>query len=268
MVVGAHVPICQIAEGDPRRAIGCVGLIGAVNIAVSAGLRPACRPVLGALRLGVDLRDNRGMALQRAFYGISYRFGPPPWDTGVTPPELVEVVEGPSALPPGRALDLGCGTGTNALYLARHGWKATGVDFVPSAVARARQRAHEDGLDAGFVAEDVTRLADFGIAGPFGLVLDIGCFHGIPEALRSAYGDQVARVTEPGATLLMFAFGQPARRWPPLGFLGATEIDLVTHLGTAFELVEVRRGEESHPGQQRRPSWYRMIRRSPAAGTA
>jgi SAM-dependent methyltransferase len=205
------------------------------------------------------------MALQRAFYGISYRFGRPPWDTGVTPPELVEVIEGPSTLAPGRALDLGCGTGTNAVYLARHGWKATGVDFVPSAIARARQRAHAGGLNARFVAGDVTRLGDLGVVGPFDLVLDIGCFHGIPEALRSAYGDQVARATAPGATLLMFAFAQPLRRWPPIGFLGATEVDLVTHLGAAFEMVEVRRGEESRPGQLRLPAWYRMIRRSGSA---
>ncbi|MGC2295375.1 MAG: class I SAM-dependent methyltransferase [Candidatus Dormiibacterota bacterium] len=207
------------------------------------------------------------MALQRAFYGISYRFGRLPWDTGISPPELVEVVEGPSALAPGRALDLGCGTGTNAVYLARHGWEATGVDFVPAAIARARKRAHAGGLNARFVAGDVTRLADLGVVGPFDLVLDIGCFHGIPEALRSAYGDQVARATAPGATLLMFAFAQPLRRWPPIGFLGATEVDLVTHLGAEFNLVEVRRGEESRPGQLQLPAWYRMIRRSPAVQT-
>jgi SAM-dependent methyltransferase len=208
------------------------------------------------------------MVVQRAFYGIFYRVGRPPWDTGVSPPELVEVVEGPSALAPGRALDLGCGTGTNAVYLARHGWQATGVDFVPSAIARARQRAHANGLDARFVAGDVTRLDDLGVVGPFDLVLDIGCFHGIPQGLRSAYGAQVARATAPGATLLMFAFGRPARRWSPVGFLGATEVDLVTHLGSAFELVDVRSGQESRPGQLRLPAWYRMVRRSPQSKPA
>jgi hypothetical protein len=62
----------------------------------------------------------------------------------------------------------------------------------------------------------------------------------------------------------MFAFGRPARRGAPIGFFGATEVDVVTHLGGAFELVEVRRGEESRPGQVRLPAWYRMIRRSPS----
>ncbi|MGC1184925.1 MAG: class I SAM-dependent methyltransferase [Candidatus Dormiibacterota bacterium] len=203
------------------------------------------------------------MTLQRAYYGLFYRAGQPPWDTGVSPPELVELVEGPSALAPGRALDLGCGTGTNAVYLARHDWEATGVDFVPSAIARARQRAQSNGLAARFVAGDVTRLGEIGVVGPFDLVLDIGCFHGIPEGLRSAYADQVARVTAPGATLLLFAFGRPARRWSPFGFLGATEVNLVSHLGTAFDLVDVVTGEESRPGQLRLPAWYRMIRRHP-----
>jgi 2-polyprenyl-3-methyl-5-hydroxy-6-metoxy-1,4-benzoquinol methylase len=70
----------------------------------------------------------------------AYQSGDLPWDTNISPPELVEVVEGLRALPAGRALDLGCGTGTNSLYLARHGWKVTGIDFVAAAIERAREK--------------------------------------------------------------------------------------------------------------------------------
>src|SRR6266545_4272992 len=73
-------------------------------------------------------------------YGFLYRTGRTPWDTGVTPPEVVELVEGKTPLPPGRALDLGCGTGNEVAYLARHGWTATGVDLVQVAIDRAASK--------------------------------------------------------------------------------------------------------------------------------
>jgi predicted TPR repeat methyltransferase len=62
-------------------------------------------------------------------YRGAYRLGLKPWDTGVVPPELVALVEGPDALRPGRALDLGCGTGTHVVYLEHRGWLTTGVDL-------------------------------------------------------------------------------------------------------------------------------------------
>ncbi|TEU17501.1 MAG: methyltransferase domain-containing protein, partial [Anaerolineales bacterium] len=61
-------------------------------------------------------------------FDLRYLLGRPPWDTEVTPPEVVELIEG-EGLSPGRALDLGCGTGTNCIYLVRHGWEVVGVDF-------------------------------------------------------------------------------------------------------------------------------------------
>src|SRR5207249_11633291 len=100
----------------------------------------------------------------------------PPWDTGITPPEVERFV---ASHAPGRALDLGCGTGTNAVYLARHGWSALGVDFVGRAIAKARQRAASAGLAerCEFRMGDVTRRS--AISGPFDLALDIGCLHAI-----------------------------------------------------------------------------------------
>jgi len=150
------------------------------------------------------------------FFRFAYLTRRTPWDSGVTPPELVEVVEGPDALEPGRALDLGCGTGTNTIYLAQHGWQAVGIDFVGQAIATARRRAAEAGVWPRLVRGDVTRLEELDLGTGYRLLFDLGCYHSIPSQQRGGYVTGVTRVAEPGATLLMFGFapGQAPRPGP------------------------------------------------------
>ncbi len=131
-----------------------------------------------------------------------YRLGRPIWDTPV-PEEIHAVTEGPEALPPGRALDLGCGTSGNVAYLAQHGWEASGVDFSAAAIKKAEKDA--EGLaGAAFVEGDVTKLTEQGIIGPFDLVIDNGCYHTLSAADKARYVREVAAVTKPGAPLLMW----------------------------------------------------------------
>ena len=78
-------------------------------------------------------------------FDLRYLLDQPPWDTEITPPEVVELVEGEGPSP-GRALDLGCGTGTNCVYLARHGWEVVGVDFSVLAIRPARRKARRAGV--------------------------------------------------------------------------------------------------------------------------
>jgi SAM-dependent methyltransferase len=128
-------------------------------------------------------------------YEFLYRIGRTPWDTGVTPPEVVELVEGNAALPPGRVLDLGCGTGNEVAYLARRGWAATGVERVQIAVDRAASRI--EGLPNAAVRRgDVTKLGEMRLDGPFDLVLDLGCFHSLPSEGRDAYAAGVGSLTD------------------------------------------------------------------------
>lgn len=127
----------------------------------------------------------------------------PPWDKGISPPELLEFI---ATHPAGRAIDLGCGSGTNVITLARHGWQVTGVDFAPRAISLARRKLREAGLQADLRVGDVTRLD--GIEGPFDLALDIGCFHGVTN--RPAYLRQLKRILRPGGYWLLYAFFRPA----------------------------------------------------------
>ncbi|MDQ6876662.1 MAG: class I SAM-dependent methyltransferase [Candidatus Dormibacteraeota bacterium] len=188
------------------------------------------------------------MKAPRLFFRMTYLLGWKPWDSGMPPPELVEWVEGSRALPPGRALDIGCGTGTNARYLLDHKWQVTGVDFVPRAVQAAKRKAPGATLLVG----DVTKLAELGVSGPFDLMLDLGCFHSIPDSRRGAYLHEAARVAAPGATLLLFAF---AEKRP--GGIVATEEEIRRRFGADFDVAEVRNGAAF-----RKQTWYRMIRKS------
>jgi SAM-dependent methyltransferase len=145
-------------------------------------------------------------------FELFYLWGRTPWDTGITPPEVVELVEG-EGVPPGRALDLGCGAGTNSIYLARLGWEVVGVDFSRLAVRRARSRARRAGVEPRFYRADVTDLSF--LAGPFDLALDIGCMTSLPSDGRRRYAAEVGRLVRPGGVFMLYAFlPRPGDRAP------------------------------------------------------
>lgn len=116
-----------------------------------------------------------------------YRLGYTPWDQDHVPAELSALVEDSSALAPGRALDIGCGTGTQAVYVAQQGWQVTGVDIVERALDHTRYRAERAGVTVRWVAGDATRLVDLGLGDEFGLIHDRGCFHDLSHQDRDAY---------------------------------------------------------------------------------
>jgi SAM-dependent methyltransferase len=139
----------------------------------------------------------------------AYEGGNPPWDTKITPPELVAEVEGPQTRPAGRALDLGCGTGTNSLYLAGHGWDVTGIDFIPSAIEQAREKQRDAGTLAGnihFFVGDVTQLDALKLEPGYTLIFDLGCLHSLEESARGRYARGVAQLAAPGALFLLYGF--------------------------------------------------------------
>ena len=171
--------------------------------------------------------------LRRLFFNLWY-YRNPPWDTGVSPPELLNFID---SHPPGRALDLGCRTGTNVITLARHGWDATGVDFARRAIREARKKARQAGVEVDLRVADVTKLE--GVHGPFDLILDMGCLHGLPEDGKNAYIQNLDRLLAQGGTYLMYGFFKgPGDSGP-----GLTEED-IQQLEKHFEILERQDGTE------------------------
>ncbi len=139
--------------------------------------------------------------LRRLNFNFWYFFHPP-WDSGISPPELLDFI---AHHPAGRAIDMGCGTGTNVVTLAQHGWQVTGIDFAARAVQLAKRKVKQAGVTADLSVNDATKLA--GISGPFDLALDMGCFHGVPD--RAAYISQLKRVLAPSGYWLLYAMFKP-----------------------------------------------------------
>ena len=163
--------------------------------------------------------------MQNLFRRLSFHywyFRQPPWDTGLSPPELFEFIQ---HHPPGRAIDIGCGTGTNVITLVKAGWRVTGVDFAPRAIQLGRQKLKQSGVQADLFVKDATALS--GITGPFDLALDLGCFHGISKEGRRKYLDQLDRTLAPGGFWLLYAFLSPGTPRSGHG-LGEAEIDSIS----------------------------------------
>jgi len=172
-----------------------------------------------------------------------------PWDTQVTPPEVMEFI---ARTPPGKALDLGCGTGTNAITLARHGWRVTAVDFIPKAISAARAKAARSGVAIEFLVANITDLSV--LSGPFDYVLDIGCLHALKAEDRSRYATTLSRMLRPQAWYMLYAW--LPRPWEG-GIAGISTEEVDTLLRKDFSKVRTGIGEENgNPS-----AWYWFQRR-------
>lgn len=159
---------------------------------------------------------------------------------------------------PGRALDLGCGPGRNALRLAALGFRVDAVDLSPAAVAWAGERAREAGADIRFHCGDAFGPAGTGLDGPYDLIYDSGCFHHLPPHRRISYLALLDRVLAPGGHLALtcFAAGAMGSELPDAAFyrqprlhggLGYTPESLRWIFSDLTE-VELRRMRDEPPG--------------------
>jgi SAM-dependent methyltransferase len=164
-----------------------------------------------------------------------YRDGTPPWDTGCPARELVALVEA-GKIRPCTTLELGCGTGANAVYLSRRRFEITAVDSSPLALERARLRAEQSNALIRFVLGDVFDFCRH--AGRFEFVYDVGFYHFARQYELGRFLDLLWWVTQPGSYYLTLAgaTGETAEGGPPQ----VSEEQIRDELGRLFEVLELR----------------------------
>ena len=171
----------------------------------------------------------------RWFYDRLYKAGAP-WEGGPRD-ELVAAVSS-ELLPTGRALDVGCGSGANALFLAENGFDVTGVDFSQVALAKARQAAAASGLsNVTFVEADL--LADVAVPAPFDLVVDFGTLDDFRPRDRRTLANRMTSWTRAGGRLFLWCFYRDVSWWRRRGARfpgGLARGEEVALFGAAFEI--------------------------------
>jgi SAM-dependent methyltransferase len=173
--------------------------------------------------------------LQRTIFSGLYRRSPAveslPWHREDPPPLLEQAV---AARPNrGRALDVGCGQGVYAAYLAQQGFSVVGLDFVPAAIDAARARAQRDGVEVELRECDVL---DYEAPSAFDVVLDSGCRHHLPKGKLAAYRARLDQWLAPGGDFVLVHFAhRPRIGWIPKGPNHMTRDEAVQHFAP-FEL--------------------------------
>lgn len=166
-----------------------------------------------------------------------YREGNTPWDNDVADSELQRVID-QFQIAPCRMLEPGCGTGTNAVHLARGGFDVTAFDVSQLAIDKAQARAKAAGVAVNFLVADVFDLPDFGE--PFPLVFDRGVYHCVRRQDASRFVKAIAALSAPAGYYLTLA-GNPNEPEPPHG--GPPRVsaeEMCRELSPAFDLVQLR----------------------------
>ena len=182
------------------------------------------------------------MNLQRTVFARLYRRAPSveslPWHRE-QPPSLLERAVAQRATR-GRALDLGCGEGSHAVYLAQQGFDVVGIDFVPAALDAARARAEQAGVEVELHEGDVT---EYQAPSAFDVVLDSGCLHHLPKAKVGAYRKRLDEWLAPGGDFVLVHFAhRPKAGWIPGGPKHMTREDAVA----LFAPLELQAYDETH----------------------
>ena len=197
--------------------------------------------------------------LEAAHWDPQYRSGPRPWDTGRPSAEL-RCVLAEWDIRPCRALELGCGTGTNAVWLAAQGFQVTAVDLSRVAIRKASRRAAAAGVAARFLAIDLRGWRKLG--GPFDFFFDRGCYHVVRLADPAGYLATLEHVLRPGALGLVL-LGNDREPEDDLGPPVLGERAIRKEFGRLLEILQLRefRFDPAPAGGKRYLAWSCLLRR-------
>ena len=189
-----------------------------------------------------------------------YREGPPPWDIGRPQPEVLRLLDEGHLVGP--VVDLGCGTGENALACAARGLEVVGIDGAPTAIERARRKAAERGVAARFEVGDALDLSRLGAT--FRTAIDCGLFHVFDDEDRPKYAASLAGVLRPGGSAFVLCFSDAEPNWG--GPRRVTEREIRATFNGPLRVREVRRAHfdtsmETSPHVE---AWRAWLERRPS----
>jgi len=206
---------------------------------------------------GVLPTGPEGTRLLERWDAAYRRESPPPWDTGRPSSNLKDVVQS-GKIKPCRAGVLGCGTGTNAIYLARQGFEVTGIDIAPSALRLCQRKAREAGVKVRWLLADVLAPPD---GEPFDFIFDRGCYHGVRRRSAAEYVAALGKLSHPGTHVLILAGNANEDRHygPPR----VKEEEIRTDFGESFHFVWLRQThfDTREEGGQGALAWSILLRR-------
>ena len=200
---------------------------------------------LGIGNDGLELLDSEKFSIlcpRKEFdWDDFYRQGTPSWDTGLVEPDLVRLVK-EKKIKPCPTLEIGCGSGVDAIFLAKNGFEVTAVDSSAMAIDRAHSRARKGNVLLRIVYDDIFKFMQNSQSYEF--VYDIGFYHFIRKTDLTHYLDMLWKLTKPGSLFFTLAGSDEVEyEGPPehLRFLPTVSRDeIFSELGSIFEEVEVR----------------------------
>lgn len=204
----------------------------------------------------VEMKNILVRMVQKVYFNLSYTLGFADWDTNSPQPDLVRLQEN-GCIKGNSVLDIGCGSGDNAIYLAQKGYKVTGIDSSKSAISAAKKRVLASNVKVDLYVADALDLAN--LHRTFNAVIDYGLYHNFRGRDISRYVMSLSHVLQAGGQLVIECFNEnaPEDRFGPR-HVNRSEIESTFSDGWHVELIEAA-AIQTRKGPI--PAWLSIIKR-------